>query len=137
MSDGTLRTFGILVALFQGNSESRSSVPLVAIEEPETALHPAAAGILLDSLRTASKATQVIITSHSPELLDDKDIVPADIRAVISDLGNTVIGPLDEVGRKTLERHLYTAGELLKLDQIHPDQAASQLPERQLELFAP
>ena len=39
VSDGTLRVLGVLVALYQG-------AMLVGIEEPEGALHPAAAGVL-------------------------------------------------------------------------------------------
>ena len=68
MSDGTLRALGILVALFQGNYDPKKRVLLVGIEEPESALHPAAAGVLLDALREAADETQIIITSHSPDL---------------------------------------------------------------------
>ena len=58
MSDGTLRVLGILVALFQSGGNGTSlRVPLVGIEEPEVALHPGAAGVLLDSLRDASHST--------------------------------------------------------------------------------
>lgn len=46
MSDGTLRALGILVAIFQSANGGGVRVPLVAIEEPEVALHPAAAGVL-------------------------------------------------------------------------------------------
>ena len=65
MSDGTLRALGVLVALFQGDGESVERRHLVGIEEPESALHPAAAGVLIDSLTDASQWTQVIVTSHS------------------------------------------------------------------------
>lgn len=74
MSDGTLRALGVLVALFQSSNGQPERVPLVGIEEPEIALHPAAAGVLRDSLRDASERTQVIVTSHSPDLLDDVTI---------------------------------------------------------------
>lgn len=72
MSDGTLRALGILAAIFQGSNGTR--VPLVAIEEPEVALHPAAAGVLLDGLRETSQFTQLLVTSHSPDVLDDESI---------------------------------------------------------------
>jgi predicted ATPase len=121
MSDGTLRALGILVALFQQSNGSRLRVPLVGIEEPEIALHPAAAGVLRDCLRDASRHTQVLVTSHSPDLLDDKDLDPDAILAVVADGGVTRIGPLDAVGRSTLRDHLFTAGELLRLDQLRPD----------------
>jgi predicted ATPase len=121
MSDGTLRALGVLVALFQGLRSSSPTVPLVGIEEPEAALHPAAAGLLLDGLLEASAATQVIVTSHSPELLDDPKVQSDAILAVISEHGNTKIAPLDDAGRSTLRDGLYTAGELLRLDQLQPD----------------
>lgn len=120
MSDGTLRALGILVALFQGNGTS-PRVPLVGIEEPEVALHPAAAGVLLDSLREASGSTQIVVTSHSPDILDDQKLDTASILAVVTEGGATHIGPLDEAGRSALEDRLYTAGELLRLNQLAPD----------------
>ena len=60
-------------ALFQSSNGKANGVPLVGIEEPEIALHPAAAGVLRDSLRDASESSQVIVTSHSPDLLDDEE----------------------------------------------------------------
>ena len=61
-----------LVALFQSTNWQRPKVPLVGVEEPEIALHPAAALVLLEAIREASRTTQILVTSHSPELLDDE-----------------------------------------------------------------
>jgi predicted ATPase len=91
------------------------------IEEPEIALHPAAAGILTDALRDASEQTQILVTSHSPDLLDNETIPDEAILAVLSEHGETRIGPLDESGRSVLRDHLFTAGELLRMDQLRPD----------------
>ena len=136
MSDGTLRALGILVALFQASNGRGWRVPLVGIEEPEIALHPAATGALLDSLRDASRATQIVVTSHSPDLLDDESIGTDSILAVISNDGATQIGPLDEAGRSSLRERLYTAGELLRLNQLTPDPSAIPKPSGvQLRLF--
>lgn len=118
MSDGTLRALGVLVAIFQSTSDLR--VPLVAIEEPEIALHPAAAGILRDSLRDASRLTQLLVTSHSPDLLDDASFDAETLLAVSADGGATVIGPLDDAGIKALQDKLYTPGELLRMNQLSP-----------------
>lgn len=131
MSDGTLRALGVLVALFQGNGASGRR--FVGIEEPEVALHPAAAGVLRDGLRDASEHIQVLVTSHSPDLLDNKGIPIDSILAVLSEHGETRIGPLDEPGRSVLRDHLYTAGELLRMDQLRPDPERSK--PRQLDLF--
>ena len=136
MSDGTLRAFGILVALFQASNNGTQKVPLVGIEEPEVALHPAATGVLLDGLRAASRKTQVIVTSHSPDLLDDSDIDTDAILAVVSEGGVTKIGPLDEAGRSALKDRLYTAGELLRMNQLIPEKTETREPEEnQSQLF--
>lgn len=132
MSDGTLRVLGILVALFQGSGNGAPKVPLVAIEEPETALHPAAASVLLEVLETVARRTQVLVTSHSPDLLDRYDLGPAQLLAVIAEQGITGIGPLDETGKRALARHLHTAGELMRMDQLKPDPAS--LP-KQIQFF--
>lgn len=134
MSDGTLRALGVLVALFQGNRDYSPS--LVAIEEPETALHPAASGALREALMRASRSTQVIVTSHSPDLLDDPSIPPDAILSVVSEGGETLIAPLDEASRATMRQHLFSAGELLRLNQLAPDRAFLEAQaQRQADLF--
>ena len=96
MSDGTLRALVILVSLYQSSKGGAARVPLVGIEEPEIALHPAAAGLLLDSLREASRSTQVMVTSHSPDLLDDEKLDTGSILALYAEGGgSTHVAPLD------------------------------------------
>jgi predicted ATPase len=121
MSDGTLRALAILVALFQ-RSAIGSKPTLVVIEEPETGLHPAAAGVLFDALKEASLLGQVLVTSHSPDLLDNPAVPTDSILAVEALEGSTTIAPLNEAGRSTLQDRLYTAGELLRMDQLKPSQ---------------
>jgi len=137
MSDGTLRALGVLTALFQSSIKSPKKVPFVGIEEPETAVHPGAAGVLRDSLRAASIRTQVAVTSHSPDLLDDKEIADKNILAVVNRGGETMIGPLDAAGRSAIRDRLYTAGELLRLGQLDLDESElKRVSSNQLDLFA-
>jgi len=132
MSDGTLRALGVLVALLQAQSEPK--IRVVGIEEPESALHPAAAGVLRDALREASRSTQVLVTSHSPELLDDRSIVDHEIVSVSSEAGETQISSLDDSSRYALRERLFTVGELLRANQLFPDRA--KIPHvDQLDLF--
>lgn len=134
MSDGTLRALGILVALFQGNQDY--SPTLVGIEEPETALHPAASAALREALARASQRTQVIVTSHSPDLLDDQGIPTEAILSVVSEGGATLIAPLDEASREAIHQHLFSPGELLRLNQLAPDRAfLADQERRQADLF--
>lgn len=125
MSDGTLRALGVLVALFQVHDAADGDIgqSLVGIEEPEAALHPAAAGVLRDSLLDAARRKQVIVTSHSPELLDDPSLPLDSLIAVDASEGRSRIGRLDEAGRFALQERLYTAGELLRLNQLLPEGA--------------
>ncbi len=133
MSDGTLRALGILTSLFQGNQDYAPS--LVGIEEPETALHPAASAALREALARASQHTQVIVTSHSPDLLDDRNLSADSFLAVVSEKGETRIAPLDEASKLAMRKHLFSAGELLRLNQLAPDQkilAAQELSQADL-----
>jgi predicted ATPase len=136
MSDGTLRALGVLVALMQTGNGGGAQATLVGVEEPEAALHPAAAGVLLDALRVASNRVQVVVTSHSPDLLDDDSIPTESLLAVTADGDITVIGPIDKSGRAALRKRLFTPGELLRLDRLRPEESAHEIATgQQLNLF--
>jgi predicted ATPase len=121
ISDGTLRALAVLVALFQ--KSDRYPLTLIGLEEPEASLHPAASGVLFDSLVEASQFHQVVVTSHSPDLLDREDIPEDSVRAVAMCDGHTLIGGVDEAGRTALKERLYTAGELMRMGQLYPEVA--------------
>jgi predicted ATPase len=128
MSDGTLRALGVLTALLQGNVDYAPT--LIGIEEPETALHPAASAALREALVRASATTQVLVTSHSPDLLDDRDIDADAVLAVVSETGETKIAPLDEGSRQVMRDHLFSAGELLRMNQLAPDRASIEQQDK-------
>lgn len=120
MSDGTLRVFAALVAAFQRMSPYRSP-SVVAIEEPESALHPAAMRALVAALDEASLRTQILLTTHSPDLLDAAEIKPANVRVVQMIDGQTVIGPIDEANAEIIQRELNSLGGLERENQLQPD----------------
>lgn len=133
MSDGTLRGLAVLVALFQGSGESGPG--LIGIEEPETSLHPAASAALREALVLAARGTQVLVTSHSPELLDDPSIAESSIRAVDMQAGQTRIATIDAASRAAMGQKLFSAGELLKLGQLNLD--PHNLQEQHTDTFDP
>jgi len=136
MSDGTLRALGVMTALLQSNADDSHSPTVIGIEEPETALHPAASAALREVLTQAAAQTQVLVTSHSPDLLDDLEIDADAILSVISEEGETKIAPLDETSRQALREHLFSAGELLRLNQLAPDRRfMAQQSAVQMDLF--
>jgi predicted ATPase len=120
MSDGTLRALGVLTAVFQ-NYDDKRNVSLVALEEPELALHPGAAGVLRDVLIEGSQHTQIIVTSHSAELLDAKTIQPEQILGVVAEYGETKILPINPSVAEMIREQLFTAGELLRFNKLLPE----------------
>lgn len=72
LSDGTLRFLLLLTIL-----ASPSRAPVIAIDEPETGLHPSMLPIVAEYAVEASERSQVILTTHSPQFLDSfGDTVP-------------------------------------------------------------
>lgn len=65
LSDGTLRFLFLLTVLASPNP-----APVIAIDEPETGLHPSMLPIVAEYAVQASSKAQVILTTHSPQLLD-------------------------------------------------------------------
>ncbi|GBC59722.1 ATPase [Desulfonema ishimotonii] len=65
MSDGTVRMLCWAVILLSPDLPS-----LLLIDEPEIGLHPAWMRTLAEWIKMASDRTQVIVTTHSPDLLD-------------------------------------------------------------------
>lgn len=65
LSDGTLRFLFLLTVL-----ASSYPPPVIAIDEPETGLHPAMLPIIAEYAVDAAMRAQVILTTHSPQLLD-------------------------------------------------------------------
>ncbi len=74
LSDGTLRYLFLLVILYDPNPP-----PLICIEEPELGLHPDMLPTLARLLREASERTQLIVTTHSPILIDALSDTPESI----------------------------------------------------------
>lgn len=64
VSDGTVQTLALLVAIFDPDS------PLVVIEEPENSVHPWIIRHILEACREASKRKQVLLTTHSPIVMN-------------------------------------------------------------------
>lgn len=136
MSDGTLRVLGVLVALFQGAGKGDSANRFIGIEEPEIALHPAAAGGLIDAIKDASEHTQILMTSHSPDLLEhipEESILVATSCEGDGSVEPCRIGPLDVNSLSAIKDHLYHAGELLRMNQLYRDGSGSSM--KKVDLF--
>jgi hypothetical protein len=68
--------------------------------------------------------------------LDDPNIDVDSILSVVSEDGGTLITPLDEASRQVLRDHLFSAGELLRMNQLAPDRTViEQQSVIQADLF--
>ena len=112
-SDGTKRLLFLLVALYQGGL-----LELLAIEEPELALHPGALGILSEVLREASLRHQILITTQSPDLISQ--FSPNELRVVTRIEGATRISPLEDRQIDAINEELFSAGDLLRIEGLRP-----------------
>ena len=65
LSDGTIRFIALLAILCHPDPP-----PLICIEEPEIAMHPDSLDLVVELLKQASERTQLIVTTHSPWLID-------------------------------------------------------------------
>lgn len=117
-SDGTLRLLGLLVALFQDPAPS-----LIGIEEPELTIHPGALAILSDTMEEAKLRTQVLVTTHSPDLIDRLPI--ESIRAVTAEGGSTKVGKVAEHQRRAVREGLFSSGELHRMEGLQIEEGGN------------
>ncbi|MDX2139337.1 MAG: AAA family ATPase [Chloroflexota bacterium] len=107
-SDGTIRILGLLTAIYQ-----IPRLKLIAIEEPELIIHPGALGVLCDIFKEASLTSQIILTTHSPDMISR--FAPESLRLVTRENGLTQITPVSEDNIKAINDQLFTAGDLLRI----------------------
>lgn len=113
VSDGTLRVLGLLTALYQPEAPDT-----IAMEEPEQTVNPGILGLLAEAIETTSESrTQVLVTTHSPELLDRLSD-PSVVYAVDQVDGITRVGPVNEDQVDAVRKRLFTLGELMAAEGL-------------------
>ncbi|MCY4365913.1 MAG: AAA family ATPase [Chloroflexi bacterium] len=114
-SDGTVRLLGLLTALHQ-----RRTLPLIGVEEPELTVHPGALTALADELKEKSRSSQLIVTTHSPDLIDRiTDFRDVDsLRVVELIKGATEVNVVSGAQKEAVMRHLFSPGELHRQGEL-------------------
>ncbi len=115
-SDGTIRLLALLTALFQDPAPS-----LIGLEEPELAIHPGAMAVLSDAMKEAATRGQVLVATHSPDLIDRLPI--ESIRAVTAEGGSTRVDRVAEHQLKSVRQNLFSAGEIHSMEGLQPADA--------------
>lgn len=132
MSDGTLRALGVLLAAMQPGHHS-----FISIEEPEATIAAGSAEAMLEVLMNASSERQVLLTTHSPDILDCTGLSVEQLRITLLHNHKTIIAPLSGEGRETLEKRLSTAGELLRVNELSPNLDEALDAAERMDLFGP
>jgi predicted ATPase len=117
MSDGTVRSLGILLSLRQSPRPSA-----VLIDEIEDSLHPFAQGVILDAIESSSQDFPVVVSTHNPEILSHASARADRIRVIQWEDGASQtfhlsasvkqdLKPPQTVGRLLRSNALWTADE--------------------------
>lgn len=118
VSSGTLRMLALMTAL-----RAETEANLLGIEEPENYVHPTALAAFVEHLLDARGRAQLMVTTHSPLLLDFLND-PAAVRVVqrLGDGGTTVSNQenLDGV-RRALEASGFGLGEFYETQGFGAD----------------
>jgi len=115
LSDGTLLHLALAVVALQPQVHSRREFErptLIVFEEPENGLYVRALHSLFDLITEASQHTQVIITTHSPFLLDFFDDAPEKLFVLSRGDRGTEIRSPDPGAFDELLEHM-SVGEML------------------------
>ncbi len=114
LSDGTLRLFGILLAAYQLPHPT-----LLVIEEPEQTVYPGALAVLADVFKEVGRRTQVLITTHSPHLVQCFE--PSQIRVAVMHKGMTQIRPIHPHQLQAVNEGLLSLEEFMMAEGLRPD----------------
>lgn len=120
-SDGTLRLLGLLWAVSAGTG------PLL-LEEPELSLHPEVVSQIPQMFARVQRRVgrQIIVSSHSPEILNDPGIAPDEILSLTPASEGTAVSLVRDDNQATqLHNAGVPYGEILKAATAPKD--ASQL----------
>ena len=112
LSDGTLRWLALLTILL-----NPKPAPIICIDEPELGLHPDILPTLADLLRDASTRTQLVLTTHSRDLVECFSDAPENVCVCQKIDGSTAIRRLDAERLKIWLKD-YSLGQLWASGEI-------------------
>jgi predicted ATP-binding protein involved in virulence len=98
----------------------------IGVEEPELTVHPGALPLLFDYLKQASRRSQVIITTHSPDLLDLMDV--EDVRVVTREQGITRVEVMAEKQRTAVRSRLVSLSEVMRAEGLQGELSIDKAP---------
>ena len=116
VSQGTLRGLGVLLALRQ-----QPAPVLVLIDEVENSVHPSALAVLLDAAEASSERVRVVLTTHSPEVLDHPAASGERLRVVEWRSGTSTVHRLNAETSAAVSE-IETVGAMLRSNALWPEE---------------
>jgi len=116
-SDGTIKILALLAAM---NPFVLKPSSLFVVEEPELNIYPETTHIIGEAIKELSLHNQVLITSHSPDLID---IFPVDALKVVQKNNDiTIAGNIIQRQREAIDEKLFSAGEIMRMEGFVSDE---------------
>ena len=98
MSEGTVRMLCWMAILFS------PKIPrLLILDEPEASLHPAWLRVLAGWIRDAARRTQIVVSTHSPDLLDHFTEERNSVRVFNKDPQNPLYTQIERIDKEAIE----------------------------------
>lgn len=118
VSDGTIQTLALLVAIFDPASTA------LVIEEPENSVHPWIIRHVLSACRDASLKKQMFITTHSPIVMNA--VRPEEVWVIWRSNGESHIAELTELDHDFLP--MWQGGDIPTFEYFDSGAIANALP---------
>ena len=113
MSEGTVRMLCWAAILFS------PKIPrLLVLDEPEASLHPAWLRVLAGWIRDAARRTQIIISTHSPDLLDHFTEERNSVRVFNKDPQNPLYTRIEMIDKEATEAKIAEGWQLGDLYRV-------------------
>ncbi len=132
-SDGTLSAWALITALFYCDDLKNSKLLadtgcILILEEPEAHLYPTALEILLILIRQVVPTVQILLSTHSPVLLEKIELASGKEKILVVETfnGETIIDEIDTASRNVVHKKLFDLGELLTMNQLEPKAIAGK-----------
>lgn len=124
VSDGTIQALALLTAIFDPDSS------FLVLEEPENSVHPWIIRNLVEACRSASERKQILLTTHSPILIDS--VKPSEVLVIWRNGKGSHIEPLAKVEPnidKSWRSGSFTISEFLDSGALHAYVPAGVRPD--------
>ncbi|GBE29791.1 recombination protein F [bacterium BMS3Bbin04] len=118
ISDGTLQTLALLVAIYD------QRISMLILEEIENSIHPWIIRHILDACREASQNKQIIITTHSPVVMNC--MKPEEIWVVWRQNGGSNVSPLTKLDPSF--REMWGNGDVSTFDYLDSGAEPKAIP---------